>query len=154
MCCLNLILFLGSPTGFDPDYDSALPHFNHQLHPHGGMHPLLPGGSLSSPSCSDASTSPTPSYVSDGSVGGTSVGGYGAPTTIFGRTPSVPQHHQQTLMGPGVPAPSRLPSGSPPNHHVTSESPSSTMYHEPYEQAISPEDEELLDEIYWWQQTQ
>jgi len=88
-------------------------HFGH--HTTGSSHPLLiqqqatlTGSSLSPP-CSEASSSPTPSYASEGS--GSAVSSY-APTSVY----------QQEN-------------------------------YENYE-PMSPEDEELLDVISWWQQSQ
>ena len=88
-------------------------HFSH--HTTGSSHPLLiqqqatlTGSSLSPP-CSEASSSPTPSYASEGS--GSAVSSY-APTSVY----------QQEN-------------------------------YENYE-PMSPEDEELLDVISWWQQSQ
>ncbi|KDR14510.1 hypothetical protein L798_10211, partial [Zootermopsis nevadensis] len=91
----------------------ASQHYGH--HTSGNTHPLLiqqqaplTGSSLSPP-CSEASSSPTPSYASEGS--GSAVSSY-APTSLY----------QQEN-------------------------------YENYE-PMSPEDEELLDVISWWQQSQ
>lgn len=88
-------------------------HFGH--HTSASSHPLLiqqqatlTGSSLSPP-CSEASSSPTPSYASEGS--GSAVSSY-APTSVY------QQENYET--------------------------------YEP----MSPEDEELLDVISWWQQSQ
>jgi achaete-scute complex protein len=88
-------------------------HYGH--HSSGNSHPLLiqqqaqlTGSSLSPP-CSEASSSPTPSYASEGS--GSALSSY-APTSVY----------QQEN-------------------------------YENYE-PMSPEDEELLDVISWWQQSQ
>jgi achaete-scute complex protein len=91
----------------------ASQHYGH--HTSANTHPLLiqqqaplTGSSLSPP-CSEASSSPTPSYASEGS--GSAVSSY-APTSVY----------QQEN-------------------------------YENYE-PMSPEDEELLDVISWWQQSQ
>ncbi|XP_069674645.1 achaete-scute complex protein T3-like [Periplaneta americana] len=94
------------------------PHFGHHTSGNGSVvsHPLLiqqqtplTSGSSLSPPCSEASSSPTPSYASEGS--GSAVSSY-APTSVY----------QQEN-------------------------------YENYE-PMSPEDEELLDVISWWQQSQ
>lgn len=123
-----------SPNGFDADYEAALAlsHYSmgqesgmsvgHGVGGHGGVHGMVPGMSMSPP-CSDASSSPTPSYVSDGSVGASSTG-YAPPPFV---TRAAPQSLQ--CRHPATP-------------------PDSSMY-----EPMSPEDEELLDVISWWQQS-
>ncbi|KAK3911001.1 Achaete-scute complex protein T4 [Frankliniella fusca] len=82
-----------------------------------------------SPPCSDAGSagSPTPSYVSDGSAGASSTG-YAPPTFVA--------HGGAHHLRPGH-------LGHPP-----ATPPDSTVY-----EPMSPEDEELLDVISWWQQS-
>lgn len=98
----------------------------------------IPGMSMSPP-CSDAgsSSSPTPSYVSDGSVGASSTG-Y-APSSF------VPRPQQLQCRPHGAPH-----GATQPQHLVDSPcTPPDSAIYEP----MSPEDEELLDVISWWQQS-
>lgn len=100
-------------------------HHHHQQHPqHQQQHFVS-----MSPPCSDAGSagSPTPSYVSDGSAGASSTG-YAPPTFVaHGGT----HHLRPTHLG-----------------HPPATPPDSTVY-----EPMSPEDEELLDVISWWQQS-
>ena len=127
-----------SPNGFDADYEAALALSHYSMGPDGGLsmgqqvHSMsLPGMSMSmSPPCSDAgsSSSPTPSYVSDGSVGASSTG-YAPPSFVPRGTAQAQCRPHHLVDSPSTP-------------------PDSSMY-----EPMSPEDEELLDVISWWQQT-
>lgn len=145
-----------SPSGFDADYEAALALSHYSMAPEsttssspssvavaGGVTTLSSTASVlaglhhphfvsMSPPCSDAGSSPTPSYVSDGSAGASSTG-Y-APAGGYVTSTALP-------CGPCRPA--HLAGLSP---HTP---PDSATLYEP----MSPEDEELLDVISWWQQS-